>query len=227
MKLLFILIVNIISLTIFGQVGINTNIPQQTLHIGGSNSKIRVNGLNSVNNSGNNGLNNSQLFVDANGDLKVKSNSPSFVTNLLGTALIPSSVLVRTNTGASNSVTISSGSFTIGSNSWTSMLYEVGVIVQAVYQSYGISDGAPREITLKLFIDGTEISNSSTTYVNINNSGNIAAGLMVLSNSIYKYLTAGTHTYSITGTVYGGSYSFDAYFGGSPVIDRFQVLEFN
>lgn len=216
-----------VNVVVYGQVGINTSHPQQTLHLGGSNSTIRINGLNSANNTGNNGLNNSQLYVNANGDLKVKSNSPFFATNLLGSALIPSSVLVRTNTGASNSVTISSGSFTIGSNSWTSMLYEVGVIVQAVNQTYAISDGAPREISLRLFIDGIEISNCSSTYVNLNNSGSIAAGLMVLSNSIYKYLTAGTHTYRITGTVYGGSYSFDAFFGGNPVIDRFQVLEFN
>ena len=52
------------------QVGINTTNPQQGLHIAGSNSKLRIEGLSYPNNPDNLGPGNStRVFVNANGDL--------------------------------------------------------------------------------------------------------------------------------------------------------------
>lgn len=54
----------------YGQVGINTNTPQEELHVAGSNSTIRVEGLNSTNNTNNLGVGSSSpVYVDADGDL--------------------------------------------------------------------------------------------------------------------------------------------------------------
>jgi len=53
----------------FGQVGIGTVNPQQELHVAGSNSTLRVESLNSINNSLNDGVNLSPVFVDSDGNL--------------------------------------------------------------------------------------------------------------------------------------------------------------
>lgn len=58
--------------TTFGisQVGINTTNPQEELHLGGANSTIRVDGLNSPNNANNLGVGSTTpVYVDADGDL--------------------------------------------------------------------------------------------------------------------------------------------------------------
>lgn len=52
------------------QVGVNTTSPQEELHVAGNNSTIRIEGLNSPNNTLNLGANgNSRVFANANGDL--------------------------------------------------------------------------------------------------------------------------------------------------------------
>lgn len=61
----------IISTTFaFAQVGVNTNNPQEELHVAGPMSNIRINGLNEVNNVNNlGGTNTSKVFVNHLGDL--------------------------------------------------------------------------------------------------------------------------------------------------------------
>lgn len=52
------------------QVGINTQTPQEELHVAGSTSNIRIDGLNEINNPNNLGpLNSSKVFVNQFGDL--------------------------------------------------------------------------------------------------------------------------------------------------------------
>lgn len=54
----------------FAQVGVNTNNPQEELHVAGPMSNIRINGLNEVNNVNNlGGTNTSKVFVNHLGDL--------------------------------------------------------------------------------------------------------------------------------------------------------------
>ncbi len=70
MKKTFYIITGFFFLNLNAQIGINTSSPQEELHVAGSTSSIRIDGLNSTNNSlniGNNG--NSRVFVNANGDL--------------------------------------------------------------------------------------------------------------------------------------------------------------
>lgn len=68
-----IIAITVLSLyTTFGlsQVGINTTTPQEELHVAGANSTIRVEGLNSPNNTNNLGAGSSTpVYVDADGDL--------------------------------------------------------------------------------------------------------------------------------------------------------------
>lgn len=68
-----IIAITVLSLyTTFGlsQAGINTSTPQEELHVAGANSTIRVEGLNSPNNTNNLGAGSSTpVYVDADGDL--------------------------------------------------------------------------------------------------------------------------------------------------------------
>ena len=58
------------------QVGINTTDPQEALHIGGQNSTIRIESLNSVNSPiDNDGINLAPVFVNANGDIVINDGS--------------------------------------------------------------------------------------------------------------------------------------------------------
>ena len=67
MKTLFTLL---IPMAVFSQVGINTNNPQQGVHVANANAKVRIDALSAANNPLNLGTgNNSRVYVDANGDL--------------------------------------------------------------------------------------------------------------------------------------------------------------
>lgn len=70
MKKYYTLIILGLYTCLFGQVGVNTNNPQKELHVGGNNSTIRVEGLNTPNNPNNLGTASSTpVYVNANGDL--------------------------------------------------------------------------------------------------------------------------------------------------------------
>lgn len=60
---------------IISQVGIKTNNPTDDLHLGSPNSTIRLEGLNSTNNSANDGLTEKRVYVDNNGTLLTKYDS--------------------------------------------------------------------------------------------------------------------------------------------------------
>lgn len=62
-------------LTGLAQVGIYTNDPQQTLHLSGTTSEVRIDGLNTTNNSTNLGAGSTtRVYADANGDLTLDTN---------------------------------------------------------------------------------------------------------------------------------------------------------
>ncbi|MGB1270353.1 MAG: hypothetical protein ACPG45_11515, partial [Flavobacteriaceae bacterium] len=59
--------------TSFAQVGVGTTNPLQELHIAGTSSTIRIDGLNSANNTNNNGIDIAPVAVNALGDLQVRT----------------------------------------------------------------------------------------------------------------------------------------------------------
>lgn len=76
----------VFSIATYAQVGINTTTPQEELHIGGTDSTIRVEGLNFTNNTLNLGnAENTRVYVDAEGDL-VLGNEPTDIELLFNPA---------------------------------------------------------------------------------------------------------------------------------------------
>jgi len=89
-----------------GQVGVNTNNPQRELHVGGNNSTIRVDGLNTPNNTDNLGVDSTTpVFVNAAGDLilgKLEDNVEILFDseNYLEDVQNPTSLINQTGGGA-------------------------------------------------------------------------------------------------------------------------------
>ncbi|MEW5676625.1 hypothetical protein ABGT15_09955 [Flavobacterium enshiense] len=60
----------LVPIAAFSQVGINTNTPQQGLHVAGSTAQVKIDGLSAANNPLNLGTGNTtRVFVDGDGDL--------------------------------------------------------------------------------------------------------------------------------------------------------------
>jgi hypothetical protein len=96
----------IISTTFaFAQVGVNTNNPQEELHVAGPTSNIRINGLNEVNNINNlGGANTTKVFVNHLGDLVLGEASDNVQLifdseNYLRDVQNPTSLILQTGEG--------------------------------------------------------------------------------------------------------------------------------
>jgi hypothetical protein len=76
-KLIYILLISLITTTSYSQVGIGTTNPQQDLHISGTNSTIRIESLNSTNNTFNDGIKHAPAYVDGNGDITLGNGTGS------------------------------------------------------------------------------------------------------------------------------------------------------
>ncbi|HET8885090.1 MAG TPA: hypothetical protein VFM70_01925 [Salinimicrobium sp.] len=87
----------------FSQVGINQENPQQTVHVGGANSSVKVEGLNMVNNPDNLGAGSvTRVFVDAEGDLVLGTTEDNIIFILDDENYIPDAndkKVVQTGTG--------------------------------------------------------------------------------------------------------------------------------
>lgn len=85
-KTLYTLATLLLTITGFAQVGVNTTSPSEELHVAGSTSTIRVEGLNETNNSFNLGdKQNSRVYIDTDGDL-VLADSPADIGILFNPA---------------------------------------------------------------------------------------------------------------------------------------------
>jgi len=106
MKNRFYYIFSLIACSVsFAQVGVNTNTPQQELHVAGAASNVKVEGLNTVNNVDNLGMiNTTEVYVDADGDLTLGASTRNVEIlfdseNYLMDVEDPTSIIVQTGWG--------------------------------------------------------------------------------------------------------------------------------
>ena len=211
------------NITLFAQVGIGTTSPKQTLHVAGSNSTIRIDGLNSTDNTNNDGYSDAAVYVNANGDLILKPATPTAILNLLGAAIVNPAVILS---GSNVTQTIKSGNFTNTKDGFVGLSFSLSVTDITDTSGKPLSDGRPRILALLIYIDGNLVARASQAYTCSNISGTIANGYLVLNGHHYADLTKGNHTYSVDAKIYGGTHSFKATFGGSASFNNFQILEF-
>lgn len=220
-------------------VGINEDNPQQTLHLGSQTGTIRVDGLNSTNNSFNGGGVDQTypLYVDHNGDLtlKVSAFQNSDGADAYTTAAINGTVTITTaqlpNDGY-ETVEITSYTFTVARNTTLEIKYSLSVEVFQDNALTIIKDAYARNITNFFTLDTPTLTSttrryapSSKCYFNRNDAAtnpaaapDAATGYIYNSGTTYMYLTPGVHTVRFYGTICSGSANRNTFvrFAGGP-----------
>ena len=199
----------------YGQVGINTTNPQQSLHVAGSSGTVRIESLNSANNSYNGGDANGDLdptndtyplYVDENGDftleLKTPVNSEEF--DAFDDTSLPNSSLYLATTDSDGviSTEITSYSVTVPRASLLEVKYSISFEVYLDATLNPITDNLARRIVNFVRVSGqTRVyGRSSKNYSNSTSAG--VNGTMYNSATTYVTLpSAGTYTISIYGGV--------------------------
>lgn len=220
-------------------VGINEDTPQQALHLGSQTGTIRVDGLNSTNNTFNGGGVDQTypLYVDHNGDLtlKVSAFQNSDGSDAYTTSGINGSVaitLAQLPNDGYETVEITSYTFTVARNTTLEIKYSLSVEVFANSALTIIKDQYARNITNFFTLDAATLTPttrryapSSKCYFNRNDivsnpaaAPDAATGYIYNSGTTYMNLTPGTHTVRFYGTVCSGSANRATYvrFAGGP-----------
>lgn len=227
-------------------VGINKDNPQQALHLGSQTGTIRVDGLNSTNNTFNGGGTDKTypVYVDHNGDLtlRVSAYQNSDGSDAYTTAAINGTVAITAAQSPNDgyeTVEMTSYTFTVARNTTLEIKYSLSIEVFANSSLAIIKDAHARNITNFFTLNTPTLTSttrryapSSKCYFNFNdptvrpsgaldpNAGapNAATGYIYNSGTTYINLTPGTHTLRFYGTVSSGSQNQPTFvrFAGGP-----------
>lgn len=220
-------------------VGINEDTPEQVLHLGSQTGTIRVDGLNSTNNSYNGGEVDKTypLYVDENGDMTLETsayNNSDGNDAFLSTDPINSELsiipIVQADDGY-ETVEITSYNFTVDRNTVLEIKYSLSIEVFQDNLLNIIRDRYARNITNFFTLDTPTLTPTTRRYAahskcyfnyNYENGAaslpNASTGYIYNSGTTYMYLTPGTHTLRFYGSVCSGANNRATYirFAGGP-----------
>lgn len=216
------------------QVGIGTTNPQQELHIAGSNSTVRIEGLNSTNNANNNGLRNQAVYVNASGDLIVPA-TPAGAESIFNINNFLSSYQLQTGTiGQGNSAQIyQSSSFTLDQDALVVITYNINLSIRDRAGTGFISDGKPKLVQSYFYLGNGTTADFSTSFgragqaytnsISPSSSEYIVTGFFHNTATEILFLSAGTYSIHLYGLVFasdGGSAAqssdaFSCYYGSA------------
>lgn len=204
--LLFFCIVFGITFSQDGNVGINTSDPQQRLHIAGSDSSLRIEMLDSINNLSNRNVINAPLYVDYEGvltldfDLLHNTNSGDEIDiNAESSSILQFGVENIDQEIFTKTVTVSRPSYLEVKFSLSFEVYlneqedKITDQIARVVRNYILLNGSTARkygMTSKIYIN-SHLQGVNTTYYN--------------NASTYIFLSEGTHTISFHGSVGSGS----------------------
>lgn len=196
-------------------VGINNSNPQATLHIGGSDSSIRIESLNSSNNNknmGNSGLYNA--MVDADGNLTLGEISGE----LSSEASFSSPTIVQTGAdGSMNSNELYTKSFTLNQRAFVVVTYYISMKFDSYDGSAKIMDGGAKVAHNYWYLGDGSVPDTTKKYgmqstVYANSDCDTASGFIYNSRSVSMPLDAGTYSIHLNGAADGGGLTPDAAF---------------
>ena len=211
---LFTLLFLTVSLS-WAQVGIGTVNPQAELHLAGSESTIRVDGLNSANNDKNlGGAAMYNVMVDSNGDLMLGSPSGELTSE----SKIAAPVIVQTTAASGlNASQLYSQSFTLTDRAMVVITYYISMDFMSYDGTMTIDDGRAKIAHNYFYLGDGIIPNTSKAYgmtstVYSNSNCDTATGLVYNSRSTTIALDAGTYSVHLNGAVFGGDLTPEAAF---------------
>ena len=213
-KYLFI-IATLNALMVYSQVGINTNNPQEALHVAGSTSTIRVDGLNSANDSNNyGGTDIYNLMVDEMGNMVLSEQSGLLLTgSQIGTP-IP---LQSTSMGGLNDIELYQENFMLSQRAIVIITYNIGIEFASFDGLSSITDGRAKVAHNYFYLgDGTTANNSTaygmTSNVYANATLGAASDQIYNSHTEFIVLDPGNYSIHMYGAVFGGGLNSDAAF---------------
>ena len=226
--------------TMMAQVGIGTVDPQNDLHIAGSSSGVRIEGLSAVNNSNNTGVRPASVYVDGNGDLYLPATpaNADLIFNVPD-AIDPAITIDSGVTGGPGSaVLVSSADFVLSQDAIIMINYNALFSIST--QSDGvIDDGKAKLIRTSLRILDQNAGGSiyetggfsSISYSNTVETGGVGiGGSFSCSGAMNTLLPAGTYKIEIVGVIAantGGSTNTDDAFRvvfGATSFDEFKLI---
>jgi len=222
----FCLLCTLCVTTSWAQVGIGTTDPQETLHVAGTNANIRIDGLNSVNNSMNlGGSNMYNVVVDADGDLSLSSVSGELSSE--DSMIAPVVVQTTANSGM-NSTELYSKSFTLTQKALVVITYYVSMDFEDTAGATIVDGRAKIAHNYWYLGDGTTPNTTKsygmTSSVYFNSDTLTASGYVYNSRSVTIPLDAGTYSVHLNGAVFGGGLTSDAAFQVTfGAIDRLDI----
>ena len=210
-----IILCSFAAFAVNAQVGIGTSSPQEALHIAGATSSIRVDGLNSGNNSKNNGGTSVyNVVVDANGALGLANQSGELSSD----SNIATAIDIQTTAMSGlNSAELYKKNFTIPQRALVVITYYVALDFSSYNGLTKIDDGRAKVAHNYFYLgDGTTADTTksygmtSVAYSNVNCDA--ATGYMYNSRSMTIALDPGTYSVHLQGAVFGGNLNADAAF---------------
>lgn len=192
-------------------VGINEDVPQQTLHLGTSSGTIRVEGLDNNNNIYNLGPSNTyQLYVDYRGDMTLYNgtlfNNDGYDAFTAANINDSDAVILDGDTDGLQTIQISSFTVTVNRPSLLLIKYNLSFEVFANTEEDALKDKKARRINTFFRLNGStrKYCHVSKSYTGGSLGLNVAGMFYNMSSSYMIIPTAGTHTIEVFGEVSSG-----------------------
>ncbi len=196
-------------------VGIGTSNPQALLHVAGENGTIRLEGLNSTNNSKNKGGDDLyNVVVDSDGNLSLSDLSGE----LFSDATLSSPVVLQTALDSDvNSNELYTKTFTLTQKAYVIITYYMSIEFESYDGSAKIVDGRTKIAHNYWYLGDGENPDTTKKYgmnstVYSNETCDTASGYIFNSRSVTMPLAAGTYSIHLNGEVNGGGLTADAAF---------------
>jgi len=228
------------------RIGIKTNNPQADVHIAGNTSALRIDALNSANSTFNNGVDNSVVYVDANGELVLQAAVDDFPVDASeADTFFSSPVALTSASGAVVAATAFTQNITLTRTTLVEVAFWTGVNIERFGGGLP-TDGKPRLYGGYITDGAVDVVYNAGSWTNgilandgYLSTGDVTTGIFTVGGNGFITLPAGNHTISLIIFAAGGEAVLDDGSGfpipaegfsvtfGANAFNRFQIVYHN